>query len=359
MMKLTFDKETWTTFIDGYTIMDGTLGRGDGFIGFVQLEVTEKDGNDDNYLVKTRFLQMSLHRPPEKRFYRHMDYAYATNPMISSTCGDNYEFVITDTVGNVGSYTIQRKDGYEGEIPEIPNHNYGGIAIEKIVRIDNTIFVTGGKHRVLRRTGYQSWSMENIPLPKPLQNLPEDYDEHMSKSQRDEVFFTMLRSNLFDMAGFSLSDMYAVGNKGVVWHFNGKTWELIPFPSNLDLHTVCCADDGQVYITTQEGKIFKGRDNRWELLVNYDNLSLPYRDSAWFAGRLWCANDYGMWALEGKKMVPCQSLKNNPVPYECAYTSGRIDISPDKKKMLICGQRGASLFDGEKWEVLFHTGSYD
>jgi hypothetical protein len=342
--------------ISGFNVMDGTLGYRDNGIGFILQEDRESVNDEDPR--ERRLLTLALDREIEDRDYLVTFKEHGTNSMISSTWLPNTtEFLITDTGGNILSFNFNGGNtGYEDNLPGHPVIKLS--TANKICRVHNKIFICGSGFRLYKRIGYQSWKFEDIPPPKL---LVERVAGRLSEKENDTdaSFDALHRTSINDIDGFSLSDLYAVCDKGVIWYFDGNTWTILPFLSNRDLFTVCCADDGNVYISSREGMIFYGRNDQWKLLVKYDNLSIPYFDSAWFAGRLWCANDYGMWALEGKKMVPCQSLKNNPVPYECAYTSGRIDISPDKKKMLICGQRGASLFDGEKWEVLFHTGSYD
>ncbi|UOD33283.1 hypothetical protein INH39_07950 [Massilia violaceinigra] len=146
--------------------------------------------------------------------------------------------------------------------------------------------------------------------------------------------------------------MYAVGDAGTVWHFDGKRWQQIPFPTNVPLYTVACGENGDVYMTDIRGNLWKGGGAKWSLLCEMDQ-SLPFKDAAWFNGRLWCANDYGMYVLEGEKLVAAHTARIDPIPNEVALHSHRIDVSPDGKQMLVCGGDGAALHDGKKWNLLF------
>ncbi|QDQ27522.1 hypothetical protein FNU76_14795 [Chitinimonas arctica] len=149
-----------------------------------------------------------------------------------------------------------------------------------------------------------------------------------------------------DAAGYSENDIYAIGGAGDVWHFDGKKWSQCSFPSNERLYNVCCGDDGKVYIGGNMGSLYVGRENSWKKLSD-GNYSVPWKDIAWFAGKLWCGSDYGLWEWHGTELVRA------PVPADVQLVSGAIDISPDKTLMLTAGPDGAALFDGTKWEVLF------
>jgi hypothetical protein len=153
-----------------------------------------------------------------------------------------------------------------------------------------------------------------------------------------------------DIAAFSDNDIYAVGGSGDVWHCDGKKWQRIHFPSNELLFTVCCAGDGNVYITGINGSLWVGRGDRWKRLFE-GHFSVPFKDTAWFAGRLYCGGGYGLWVLKNDKLEPLKDEVDSVV----ATSVGRIDISPDGKLMLSAGPYGATIYDGTTWQVLFNS----
>ncbi|NHZ66730.1 WD40/YVTN/BNR-like repeat-containing protein [Massilia genomosp. 1] len=144
-----------------------------------------------------------------------------------------------------------------------------------------------------------------------------------------------------DLDGFSTNDIYAVGGKGDVWYFDGNIWKQIPFPSNMDLHSVCCGEDGFVYIGAESGNVFKGRGNKWSMIAE-SNLSLPFRDMVWHQDTLWCTSDYGLWTIKNNHLIPAS------VPAGIKICSGNLSVGDGV--MLLAGERGAAVHDGNEWK---------
>jgi hypothetical protein len=147
-----------------------------------------------------------------------------------------------------------------------------------------------------------------------------------------------------DFDAFSESDIYAAGGKGDVWHYDGKAWHRISFPSNMWLETVCCGEDGYVYIGAQSGNLFRGRDKAWEL-IHRDNLSLTFKDMVWFGDRVYATSDYCLWEIKDGK------VRDSQEPIDITICSGNLSVGDGV--MLLAGHSGAALYDGEKWTQLF------
>jgi hypothetical protein len=212
-----------------------------------------------------------------------------------------------------------------------------GAAFSKCVRINEDIYLIASRRRIFRRERMEHWT-EITQLPGVMPYNPSVLEG------------STLDFGFEDIAAFDHSDIYAVGGSGDVWHYNGKKWQQIHFPSNELLFTVCCAGDGNVYITGNNGSLWVGRGDRWKRLSE-GRFSSPFKDTAWFAGRLFCGNGLGLWYLKGDKL---ESIRDE-VDSKVATSVGRIDISPDGKLMLTAGPYGATIYDGEKWDVLFNS----
>ena len=100
--------------------------------------------------------------------------------------------------------------------------------------------------------------------------LPEDLDLHA-------------------IDGFDSNDIYAVGSKGRMSHFDGRGWSEIASPTNITLTNVVCATDGFVYVVGHGGIILQGREDAWEIIEN-DVSSDDIWGISYFKGELYFAS---------------------------------------------------------------------
>lgn len=345
-------KERYEEKFSGFFIRDCVLGFTSTRIGFLLVEeLTEGQHIDDGW--QTRFVAINLEQPMETRIFSMTGGRLSFATLSSAWSPNQEEYVMVDTGRQVSTYKPKEYRGDETEIP-FDGQGYGysdlghvGCAVIKVVRVGTTVFAIGAPLRIFERLDNQQWrEIKEIPIPAEL------------KSKNDDEITTALgNSDFYDLAGYSTEDMYAVGGAGTVWHKKGEKWRQCPFPTNLRLHTVACGDDGLVYITDIRGSVWKGREDRWELVAKAD-MSLPFVDAVWFDNRLWCANDYGTWVLEDNALVPAHRAKARPMPTSSSIHAHRIDVSPDGKTMLVAGGHGASTYDGQRWEVLFDGGDF-
>ncbi|WP_223303942.1 WD40/YVTN/BNR-like repeat-containing protein [Dokdonella koreensis] len=234
-------------------------------------------------------------------------------------------FVGVDLAGHV--YVI---GGGENRLEkDVPNGKLEASrgAITRLKTLFGRLYACGGLRSLCHRDGAESWLAVggNPPLPS-----------------RKEVDNRVCGFNDFD--AFSIDDIYCAGDRGNVWHWNGKTWRRVDFPSNMYLESVCCGSDGYVYIGAQSGNVWRGRDDRWELF-HEDSLSLPFMDMVWFADTLWATSDYGLWQLRAGKIVKAD------VPIAISNSSGNLSVNDGV--MLLSGDYGAALHDGNEWMLLF------
>lgn len=206
-------------------------------------------------------------------------------------------------------------------------------AVRRTRMVQGMTYAVGGGRSVCRRRGPNDW--ESLCLNLPL-GAQAEYDD--VKKSEDMAFE--------DIDGFAHDDLYVVAGRGVVWHCNGKAWRRVPFPSNMFLESVCCAGDGHVYIGAQAGTLFRGRGDQWEM-IHRGNMSLPFRDIVWHAGRLWCTSDYGLWTVSGRKLEPVEDL-----PSEIKVCAGNLSAADGV--MLMGGVHGAAFHDGQKWQLIFN-----
>jgi len=153
------------------------------------------------------------------------------------------------------------------------------------------------------------------------------------------------RAGFNDIDGFSANDIYCVGGKGDVWHFNGKAWTQIHFSSNIDLSSVCCAGDSQVYISGYGGTTFKGRGQKWKQIFKGE-MAMPFKRMEWFENKVWCTSDYGLWTLENDKLVEPAEVTDE-IKVCSGYMSTRDGV------LLIAGPGGAAYKEAGVWHKIF------
>jgi hypothetical protein len=339
-----FDKAKWQECIKGFSIFDCAITRADR-VFFTLVE----NKPDRDIIPITRFLHCMLDHPLATRFYyRAFDQfsftymAFATEP--------NRELLAVDVSGHTYSYSANH-EGLDSELesPWLNNHiikDNMRSSIRALKRVNGVVYALASERQIFKREAINRWhTLTNTPegIPFPMKTKPGGG--------------SATSMGMKDLSAFSPSDMYAAGGKGDLWHYNGKAWKQISFPSNELLSTICCAGDGQVYITGQNGSLWAGRDDSWTKLQDGE-ISLPFKDSEWFAGKLYCGNDYGLWVKDEKnQLIPLRDAFEDDASMnsDIAMSSGRIDISPDGTLMLTAGPQGASLYDGKKWELLFNS----
>lgn len=220
---------------------------------------------------------------------------------------------------------VYRKLEVNGEVEsEIPGGKGKGPCrggVTKVKPLNGYLHGCAGFRSVFKRLGVNQWQ-EVGPLPP---------------AGSGDVGFK-------DFDGFSETDIYAAGGRGDVWHYDGQAWSRISFPTNMWLESVCCGQDGFVYIGAQAGTVYRGRGNEWKRIHKGD-LSLPFKDMVWFGDRVYATNDYGLWEIQGEQ------VERSSQPIEITNCAGNLSVADGQ--MLMAGAYGAALHDGTSWTRLF------
>jgi hypothetical protein len=206
-----------------------------------------------------------------------------------------------------------------------------GLAMQGNVKgstnIDGYIYTVGGWRSVAKRVDANRWEsiVDRKAMPEP--------------KSKDGIN----RGGFNAISAFSAKDIYCAGGEGDVWRFDGAKWHRCPLPTNMDLYSICCAEDGFVYIGAQSGSVIKGRGDNWKV-IHKGNLALPFKDLVGFDGRVWCTSDYGLWTIEKDKLVESE------LPSDVTACSGNLAVGFGK--LLLAGMHGATVYNGKKWERL-------
>jgi hypothetical protein len=192
----------------------------------------------------------------------------------------------------------------------------------RVKTIDGFAYSVGGGRAIYKRTDIGKWTKIGEGFPQ----------KEASSSQ-----------GFNDMDAFSASDMYAVGGHGDVWHFDGKAWKQMGFPSNVQLGTVTCAGDGKVYISGEGGSLWVGRESTWKSIYK-GSSSILWNDAAWFGGQLWLSSDYQFRVWNGSELLP---VTHNG---ELVSASGHMDVRDGL--LAIASPTHVWTFDGQQWRTI-------
>lgn len=325
-------KAEYAKHFAGYTISDCAV-RKQGIYCFIVRNTTESEnsGPTAEANVTKKLVTFFPNETGAMRFGESIFEGYQRLAVGASQHHENKSIVVSS-----GGDVFAGGGGSSEDEDEIPK-SLSGPRRGSIVRlrgIDGYLYAAGSGHTVCRRIGRNNWESVCFNLPAPTRADSDNVDRLF-----DALFA--------DIDGFSATDLYAVAGQGRVWHFDGKKWTSIPFPSNMYLHSVCCAGDGNVYIGAQSGTIFRGRNNQWEL-ISQGELTLPLQDMVWHAGKVWGTNDYGLWYIDGKKLISAEMPSS-----EIAVCAGNLSVADGV--MLMAGAHGAAFHDGTSWHALINA----
>lgn len=140
--------------------------------------------------------------------------------------------------------------------------------------------------------------------------------------------------------GTSENDIYAVGWKGEIYHYNGKKWTKLDSPTNLDLNRVKCVKPDLVYICGDEGLVLQGSKNSWKVFQDSAN-----EDDFWgveyFDGQVYLAGIDGLRTFDGQDFADVKTgLKKKLDGYRLHANDGVL---------WSFGQDHLAYFDGKKW----------
>lgn len=314
--------EYYRNALHNYYLTD-VLVKSKGHYVFVFTEANPKYDNviESQFLAKA--VMQNFEESPNK--FKGTDLTTGYEPIrIGTFSYDSSRLLVVDSMGKVlVEDTLQPT-----WIDLVGEHPTQAGVVERLKKIQNTTFsVHGFKQGISQHIEGNEWKLIH----------------KYSGEANDYKTLKNLELGFSDLDGFNLNDMYAVGGRGDVMHFDGNTWEKIPFPSNQYLTNVCCAGDGWVYISGQGGAIFKGKKNTWKQIIE-SHSTLDHRDLVWYRDRLYCTNDYGFWQIKDDQ------LSQVDVPAEITICCGHLSVADDV--MLLGGIYGIAAYEDDQWYVI-------
>jgi hypothetical protein len=220
-------------------------------------------------------------------------------------------------IGDAGQYVVLGSgEFFEGNIEDSLKERAKESVLSAVRDVAGKAYAVGMMKQVYRRDGRDRWT-------------------DLGASLNDKGGFEAIH-------GFSENDLYAVGWKGEIWHFDGRFWEPIKSPTKKILTGVCCAGDGYVYICGKDGTLIRGKANHWKL-IDHDETEEDFWDVDWFRGRLYASTLSFVYTLKGSTLK-INTMGEDP-PSTCYHLS-----SVKGQYLWSVGSRDIRVFDGKKWK---------
>lgn len=198
-----------------------------------------------------------------------------------------------------------------------PKNKYGYLSRIRVV--DGELFVCGHRRQVYQRDG-SSWLLISESILDNTKSRPGGFES---------------------IDGFSKKDIYAVGRKGEIWHYDGKEWTESGSPTNQHLADVRCFD-GKVWVCGDGGLVLCGREDEWEVIWDDNEPSENWWSVESFQNRIYLAgNDYLGMLKEGS-IVSVDTVMNKQV--------STLQLHQKDGILWSIGENDVLAFDGKKWK---------
>lgn len=241
---------------------------------------------------------------------------------------------------DTGFHVYESKGGSKKFIPIAPlaeQDDYTRLS-QNIKYIDGEAYIVGILRKVFKRLGVFEW----IDLTDPNKH-PHLFDE-LVKHKEKRGNYLGIDTGFSAIDGFNSKDIYAAGDNGDAWHYDGNTWHRLDIPGNFDIKTITCGGDGNVYFAGYTGGIIKGTIDHW---TNIDERGgKVINETAWFQDKLYLSDERSLYTLEGDELKPYKYPKGGPQQYSFR------GVSASKDALVAYGSYQALVFDGERWEEI-------
>jgi hypothetical protein len=152
-------------------------------------------------------------------------------------------------------------------------------------------------------------------------------------------------TGFFDMDGLDGQHIYAVGWQGEIYFYNGSEWLKDDSPTNSHLSSVCCVEDGSVWIAGNKGVVLHGRFNQWSE-IRSDDYPDNWYGMAIYQDRVYLAANQSLAMVVENEIVPVD------VGLGRAITTNRLFA---KEGLLwSVGEKDVLVFDGNEWQEIHH-----
>lgn len=307
-MHSTIPKEIWSEHCDGYSFTDCAIRNKD----MIYLLATE-DKTQDEQKSKMQLLLLVQEGDNIEHGYSSFDESFWA--VVCTSEKPVEQGLIIQVLG--GSVIPTGGPQRDWPVEDIKQNEL--LPVRKAKKIDGFPWVVGSHRAVFRRVDIGKWIAVDNGL-----KVPEDLSD----------------TDFLDIDGFTSNDIYAVGGKGDIWHYDGQIWKQCGFPTNDKLTAVCCAGDGNVYVAAKH-KLWKGRLNRWEAICELE-LTDKISDLHWFNNKIWGCGKYDFFCWNGITLETEVVYQGSPLAL-----MGTMDCC--EHFLLVARRKSVWVYNGQQW----------
>lgn len=236
----------------------------------------------------------------------------------------------TDSIISISDVGIVRRSAPSGGDEEANVGDFseqrvlGRTRLTEVRAIENTAYAVGTRRAVYRREKPDAWTC---------------IDEGCYAKSNFEVGFESIH-------GFSESEIYACGDKGEIWQFDGRNWEQLDTGTNVSLNKLVCAENGFVYVVGDNGTILKGRSDQWSIIEGISS-SHEFWSVESYNNRIFITAD----TMLLYELLPDEELKLVDFG-DCATPATAYHLTKDDNSLYCFGFKDIRRFDGNEWEEI-------
>lgn len=341
-------KKRFNALLDGFVLVGAEISGKDSIVFILKSIGGAKGYLEDGLMLPTRLVYYDPRKNVEKHGIGAREWEQGVKKgWAAFSEGDASTIVACNDMAltyEISSDMLESKPWRQ--IPK-PNNSAPMLrTITGLKLIDNDAYMFGLFRKLYKRVGAQEW--KDLSYEEEHTNLHSDLEELLRKSTPSRDLGTGFNA----VDGFNQNDIYACGDRGDCWHYNGEEWRRLDIPIDKNITAVLCANNGYVYMGLNNGDIIRGRyiageSQNWEIL---QGIGSEVNSLAWFQGEVYIGSDDGLYVIKGKlKIQQYQFPENGWRQYSYKH------VNSCGEALLSYGNDQALIFDGLQWEEIVGT----
>ncbi len=196
--------------------------------------------------------------------------------------------------------------------------------ISKISNIDNNLYICGYSKQVYKFEK-KNWKLISRDILEENQVINDGFE---------------------DIGGSDQNNIYAVGDSGVIFYFDGKRWYDSNSPTNQNLSSICSTPSGEYWVCGDNGVIITGNHNKWSLIDPDENFIENWWDIEFFQNDVYLAGDERFIRITKE-----HTFEEVAFPKKDDYIP--VSLTQSEGVLWFIDEDSIFSYDGQNWEEHF------